>query len=317
MMKMGKHIRKVRRKKSKVLAIVMTVLILTGALLMLQSGWVQHWQPELYRQLAFWDNEESSVPAEQHDSESENPGEQIDPETEQPDEEKTPQPEETEQTEISLPIPGKIAYLTFDDGPSVNTPRVLDILKEYEIAASFFVIGNDSSFGHSMYSRIIQEGHAIGNHTYSHDYSRIYTSQADFLKDFYKLEDLLDEAVGIRPQIMRFPGGSANHSSHLYAGPGFMQGMTDRILAEGYRYYDWNVSSADSASRTPPVEDIIRAVKDGVQGKNEVMILFHDAAAKTTTVEALPTIIQYLQDEGYAFRAINEDTRGFRFQQPQ
>ncbi len=94
-----------------------------------------------------------------------------------------------------------------------------------------------------------------------------------------------------------------------------MKGMTQRILDEGYRYFDWNVSSADSASRTPPVEDIIQAVKDGIQGKDEVMILFHDAPAKTTTVEALPAIIRHLREAGFTFRVIGPDTPGFRFQQ--
>ena len=135
------------------------------------------------------------------------------------------------------------------------------------------------------------------------------------MRDFRKLEDLLDRVVGIRPVIMRFPGGSANRSSHLYAGPDFMKGMVPRILAEGYLYYDWNVSSADSASRTPPVEDIVGAVKNNRVGKNEIMVLFHDAAAKTTTVEALPSIIEHLLREGYTFKPVDETTPGFRFRQ--
>jgi peptidoglycan/xylan/chitin deacetylase (PgdA/CDA1 family) len=190
---------------------------------------------------------------------------------------------------------------------------VLDILAEYDIKATFFVIGHDNEFAHSMYRRIVQEGHAIGNHTYSHDYSRIYSSQANFLKDFYRLEDLLDRVIGIRPRIMRFPGGSNNQSSSVHGGSGFMKGMTQRMRNEGYSYYDWNVSSEDSASRTPPAADIIQAVKSRVRNKNQVMILFHDSAAKTTTVEALPEIIEYLRKEGFAFRAIDQDTPGFRF----
>ena len=135
------------------------------------------------------------------------------------------------------------------------------------------------------------------------------------MKDSRKLEDLLDWVVGIRPVIMRLPGGSANHSSHLYAGPDFRKGMVPRTLSESYFYFDWNVSSADSASRSLPVEDIVAAVKNNIVGKNEIMVLFHDAATKTTTVEAMPSIIEHPLREGYTFRPVDETAPGFRFRQ--
>ncbi len=209
--------------------------------------------------------------------------------------------------------PDRIAYLTFDDGPSAITPKILDILRNYDVKATFFVIGVDTEFGRDMYRRIAQEGHAIGNHTYSHDYSQIYLSQEAFMEDFYKLEDLLWEVVGIRPKIMRFPGGSANHSSHDYAGPDFMEGMTDRIVEEGYQYFDWNVTSGDTAQTIVFQEEIINNVLAGIEGKDEAMILFHDLGTKKTTLKALPVIIEHLKEEGFAFRSVCKNTPGFRF----
>ena len=323
MMNMGRRARSIKRTRTNRMAVMMIVLIITGLFFILQFGWAEHWQPELFRMLALGETQEGELPNESKPpaDDSAQAEEPEEPEPAPPDSSQTPEaekpaePKKPPASEKPSSPTLRVAYLTLDDGPSKNTPKVLDILAEEKAVATFFVIGNDTEFGHRMYRRILAEGHALGNHTYSHDYSRIYTSQEDFLNDFYKLEDLLDRVVGIRPKIMRFPGGSANHSSHLYAGPDFMSGMTGRILAEGYLYFDWNVSSADSASRTPPVEDIIQAVKNGIENKDEVMILFHDTATKTTTVEALPVIIQHLREAGFTFRVIGPQTPGFRFQQ--
>ncbi len=213
---------------------------------------------------------------------------------------------------IDLGVP-KIAYLTFDDGPSVNTPLILDILQDYGIKATFFVIGNPANSGKAMYRRIVAEGHSLGNHTYSHQYHSIYSSEDAFMADLIRLENLLVQSTGVRPTIIRFPGGSNNQVSHAYSGPGFMQGLTQRVMADGYVYFDWSVTSSDAAVATATAKNIVDSVLRGVGTRKQVMILLHDAKAKTTTVEALPTIIENLTAEGFIFRPITSDLKGFRF----
>ncbi len=194
---MGRHAHTMKRTRMTRLAVIAIVLVITGLFFMVQSGWAEHWQPELFRMLALRETQEEALPTESEPpaddgSQTEEPEE---PEVAPPDSSQTPETEksaEPKKPPASEKTPAsarRVAYLTFDDGPSKNTPKVLDILAEEKAVATFFVIGNDTEFGHRMYRRILAEGHALGNHTYSHDYSRIYTSQEDFLKDFYKLED--------------------------------------------------------------------------------------------------------------------------------
>lgn len=207
----------------------------------------------------------------------------------------------------------KTVYLTFDDGPSVNTPKVLDILQRYGVKATFFVNGRDDEFGKQMYRRIIDEGHALGNHTYSHDYSLIYSSVEAYIADTEKLADLLDAAVGVRPSVIRFPGGSANHSSWRYSGKDFMGKLTQRMVEEGYEYFDWNVSAGDAAAGVTPAPDIVASVREGAAGRRNATVLFHDGGKQTTTVEALPEIIESLRKQGYLFAVLTPDSFGHRF----
>lgn len=202
----------------------------------------------------------------------------------------------------------KTAYLTFDDGPSPNTTKILDILKKYDIKATFFVIGSGTETSKQIYKRIVEEGHALGNHTYSHNYSKIYSSTESFMEDVWKLEALLDEAAGVKPKIIRFPGGSKNQAGTKSGGKGFMAGLIARLQEEGYQYFDWNVSSKDASAVKQKKEIIVRSVLEGVQGKKDAIILFHDSAPKTTTVEALPEIIEALKDKGYKFEVLSESS---------
>lgn len=211
------------------------------------------------------------------------------------------------------PSRGEVAYLTFDDGPSPRTEEILDILKEYQVPATFFVIGNDSSFGRSMYRRMVEEGHALGNHTYTHNYSRVYQSPRDFMEDLYRLEDFLAEVVGVRPDIMRFPGGSRSASALEVAGYDVIGDIIPRLQEEGYTYFDWNVSAGDSASPPPSREELVDNVLGGARGKKEIVVLFHDSPDKENTVKALPEIIQGLKDMGYVFAVLKEGAPGVRF----
>lgn len=205
----------------------------------------------------------------------------------------------------------KVAYLTFDDGPSGNTPKILDILKRKNVPATFFVIGNPGM--KETYKRIVDEGHVLGNHTYGHEYNKIYKTPETFFADVDKLNDLLEEATGQRTKILRFPGGSNNTVSRHAGGKGIMSVMIDAVLDDGYRYFDWNVDSQDASKAKQSKDVIVRSVLNGANSTNKAVILMHDAAAKTTTVDALPEIIDGLTQKGFIFRGLDMESPEVQF----
>lgn len=192
-----------------------------------------------------------------------------------------------------------VAYLTFDDGPSANTERILDILAANNIKATFFVkgtIGFDST-----YQRIANEGHKIGNHTYSHNYGGVYSSVDGFYNSLNQLNNYLSSLGIDKPDIIRFPGGSNNTVSYQYGGQGFMETLVNDVVSSGYDYFDWNVDSGDALKVTNDKSSIVNNVISGCSGKTTPVILFHDSSPKTTTVDALQEIIDYLKGQGYSF----------------
>ncbi|WP_284643695.1 polysaccharide deacetylase family protein [Paenibacillus silviterrae] len=216
----------------------------------------------------------------------------------------------------SPPATDKRAYLTFDDGPSRSTPQILEVLKEHNVKATFFVVGKTSEESKSLYRQIAKEGHAIGNHTYSHDYRKVYASVAAFKQDVGRLNDLLEETVGVRPDILRFPGGSNNHLSRKSGGRQIMPNIAREMSNAGYQYFDWNVSSTDAAAPVQEKELIIHSVKANSDGKKDIIVLMHDMDAKRTTVEALPSVIRYLKEQGYEFRTLKRDSFTYQFLKP-
>ncbi|NQX70967.1 polysaccharide deacetylase [Paenibacillus alba] len=216
----------------------------------------------------------------------------------------------------SPPTEGKIAYLTFDDGPSENTRKILRVLKSFGVHATFFVVGSDTAEGRSLYKEIAAAGHALGNHSYSHDYNRIYKSPEAFMKDVHKLDQLLEETVGYRPDILRFPGGSNNHLSWKPGGKGIMSKVARVVKDEGYQYFDWNVSSTDAAAPVQDRDMIIDAVTSASRGKKSIIVLMHDSTYKTTTLEALPIVIGKLQAAGFRFDKLNKSSFTFQFLTP-
>ncbi len=195
----------------------------------------------------------------------------------------------------------KICFLTFDDGPSKNTPKILDILDRYNIKATFFVIGR----GKTEYMKdIVDAGHAIGLHSYSHEFSQIYQSETAYFEDLQKLSDLVRETTGVTTTLMRFPGGSSNTASKKYCN-GIMTALTKSVEQKGYAYFDWNCDSHDADGATVPASQIINSIKRE-SGAQHLTVLMHDAGVKTTTVEALPAIIEYLQEQGYGFQKLNK-----------
>lgn len=200
--------------------------------------------------------------------------------------------------------PEKIVYLTIDDGPSENTLPILEILKQEEVKATFFVIGSQVERYPEILKKTHEEGHAIGNHTYSHNYSEIYQSPEAFLANLKKSDELIYELIGIRPKVIRTPGGTHGN---------FHISFYNAVDKEDYLVYDWNVSTEDATAPLVATETIIQNVKNQVPGKNRIIMLMHDAPGKWTTVQALPQIIQYLKEEGYEFGILTPEVAPILF----
>lgn len=205
----------------------------------------------------------------------------------------------------------KIAYLTFDDGPSINTPKILDILKQKDIKATFFVNGRPNM--KSTYKRIVADGHTLGNHTYSHQYSNIYSSPGNFLNDACLLNNFLHQTVGFEPNIIRIPGGSNNTVSIKYGGKDIMNKIVQEVKGKGWEYFDWNVSGGDAAKAIVDKNTIVNNVLQDASRKSEAIILLHDSNIKTTTVDALPEIIDGLKSKGFIFKSLSYDTPAIHF----
>lgn len=194
-------------------------------------------------------------------------------------------------------------YLTFDDGPSRYTAQILDILKEYDVKATFFVVGKGKKPYEALYSRIIEEGHTLGMHSYSHVYEDIYQSKEAFVKDVNELQDYLYEVTGTHPQVYRFPGGSSNRASKVP-----MEELEAYLDEIGVQWYDWNVSSGDATAKLGKDKIIANCTK-GLEGYHQAVILMHDAANKKSTVEALPELIEaILEMEDTVIVPITADT---------
>lgn len=183
----------------------------------------------------------------------------------------------------------KKVYLTFDDGPSPNTDDILDILKEYDVKATFFVVRRDGRNYEKMYQRIADEGHSLGMHSCTHVYRDLYKDEDAFMADTNELRDFLYMVTGVESDIYRFPGGSSNRVS-----PVDMHVFADALQDDGIIFYDWNVSSFDASSVPVSKDQIVRSVISQLQGKDEAIILFHDLSSKDSTVAALPEIIEYI-----------------------
>ena len=199
-----------------------------------------------------------------------------------------------------------VIYLTFDDGPSsAITPKVLDILKKENIKATFFVL-NYSKANEKYIKRIVREGHTIGIHGYSHQYSKIYKSRAAFLNNVYSLRDKIKKSTGVSTRYIRFPGGSSNTISRHYR-RGIMKDLTKAMLGRGFKYYDWNVCAEDAGSARNSTQVYNYVVKNLSKQRGN-MVLMHDFYSNKKGLEALPKIIKYAKKHGYKFAAIDDST---------
>lgn len=203
----------------------------------------------------------------------------------------------------------KIIYLTFDDGPSYNiTPKILDVLKEKNVKATFFVIGTKiDALGH-ITKRAYNEGHSIGLHSFTHDYQKIYQSEDNFWNDIGIIREKVFNITGHYAKIIRFPGGSSNTISRRYQS-GIMTSLTKSVTDKGYIYFDWNVSSGDAGGTKDPVKIYKNVTANLKSGDN--IVLMHDVDANEGTLNALSKIIDYGQKQGYTFEKITENTEPY------
>ncbi len=181
-------------------------------------------------------------------------------------------------------------YLTFDDGPSKQTEVILDILDEYGVKATFFVVGKDGDKVEERLQMIYERGHTIGMHSYSHDYAEIYDSIEAFRADFLKSKKYIYDATGVETKYFRFPGGSSNKLGKID-----MNEVVEFLKEQGVEYYDWNISSGDGGGTLMPTDVIVENCTKNIMRYDTSIILMHDSASKTTTVEALPQIIEAIQ----------------------
>lgn len=210
---------------------------------------------------------------------------------------------------------GKIAYLTFDDGPSKLTPHLLDILKQINVKATFFVQvnGEDTPQKRALMKQEVQDGNMIGIHSFTHDYQYIYVNEKNFLTDLNKIRNIIIQATGINPNMMRFPGGIGNTVSIKYAGHVIMPTLVNDVVKLGITPFDWNAGGQDADSSTPlPTSTIVKDVLDDCKGESTVIILLHDSVPHETSIEAVPQIVKTLRSEGYTFELLNPQAKPIR-----
>ena len=196
---------------------------------------------------------------------------------------------------VQHPNEEKVIYLTFDDGPSIYTKKLLDVLKKYDVKATFFLVNTGSI---STAKRIVDEGHAVGIHSISHTYKEIYASEEAFMNDLYGMQKIIRDHTGVTTYLMRFPGGSSNKVSSF--NPGIMSKLVKRVEAEGFQYFDWNVGSNDTSNLTP--EQICQNVINGIRRTSKAVVLQHDIYDRS--VSAVEGIIQWGLENGYTFAAL-------------
>lgn len=193
----------------------------------------------------------------------------------------------------------KVIYLTFDDGPGPYTDKLLDILDEYDVKATFFVTGVYSKY-QGCIAKEARAGHAVGVHSYSHEYSQIYRSESAYWADFNRMNDIVQKQTGRPTTLFRFPGGSSNTVSRKY-NEGIMTRLTKQAKEKGLTYVDWNVYDGD-AGETTSSNQVYKNIISGVKNQKKSVVLCHDV--KSYTVNAMPKTIRWCLDHGYTFEVL-------------
>lgn len=205
----------------------------------------------------------------------------------------------------------KVVYLTFDDGPSSEvTAQVLDNLDEAGVKATFFVTAQfgNKEFRAEMYREILNRGHTLAIHTYSHDYKTIYSSVEDYLKDMNEIYQEIYEATGYRVFLIRFPGGSVNSYN-----PDIYRELIAEVTRRGFTFCDWTISAEDAVGGNPSSGEIIDRLVEGCEKYNKSIVLCHDTDGQATTAQAIVDTVEILSSEGYSFKAIEPNIRPIHF----
>lgn len=195
-------------------------------------------------------------------------------------------------------------YLTFDDGPSNNTSKILDILKQEDIKATFFLVNFNSSYN-PVVKRIYDEGHSIGIHSYTHNYKLIYSSVSAYFDDLNKMNDKIKTITGSDTKLLRFPGGSSNTISSF--NKGIMTTLVKEVTNAGYHYFDWNVDSSDAWSARNSNDVYNNVINNLKKGTN--IVLMHDLSSNEKTINILEKIIKDAKEKGYIFENITMNTK--------
>ena len=224
----------------------------------------------------------------------------TEPVTQAPTDPPTDPPTEAPTEEPTEPPVGGVIYLTFDDGPGAQTPRLLEILEKYDAKATFFVVNTPFA---STITQIAEKGHTLAMHTATHDFEKVYSSEWAYFEDLEQIEDVIEEYAGYRPNILRFPGGGSNTISKKYC-PGIMTTLTKQVQEKGYLYYDWNVDSDDAGSART-AQEVYDNVVRGCYSRESSIVLMHDI--KSYTIDAIEDILIWGLANGYTFEAITED----------
>lgn len=199
----------------------------------------------------------------------------------------------------------KKVYLTFDDGPSIYTEEILNILNEYGVKATFFVCGTGDTVEslRPVYKKIVDNGNTIGMHSYSHVYSKVYGNLDLFQYDLDKIRNLIYNETGVVPKYYRFPGGSGNTIASLP-----MDQYISVLYSQGMEYYDWNVYCGDSSGTRLSPSEIVKNTLEGVDKRRTAVVLLHDTGSRKNTVDALPGILKGLKERGLDIRPIDDET---------
>lgn len=200
----------------------------------------------------------------------------------------------------------KSIYLTFDDGPSfIVTNKILDILKEKGVKATFFVVGSKIQGREDILKRIDTEGHSIGLHTFTHVYKKIYSSHDNFINEMDETQKEVNRVLGYSPKAIRFPTGSKPHLNSV---------LLEKLHNKNYKIYDWNACLSDGINYNTPTDRLVREAHNIVgKGNSRIFLLLHCDQTNKNTAKALPFIIDYYKDLGYQFKTITEDTSEYYF----
>ncbi|UHA75911.1 polysaccharide deacetylase [Paenibacillus sp. 481] len=189
----------------------------------------------------------------------------------------------------------KVAYLTFDDGPSKFTNELLDMLKQHDIKATFYMLGQNMHTYSDAVKRMAKEGHYPGLHSMTHEYNKLYKSggSTNFVNEFKEAQEIVNQLTGVKPTNIRAPYGSA---------PQIGEQFRADIAAAGFTLWDWTLDSFDWKYPNDP-NRIVDIVKSGLT-KDVEIILLHE---RKQTMEAMPAIIEYIKSQGYEFEVYNEN----------